>query len=213
MSINVFAGVPEHTTPNQPLATIEDFVERYGLASPTPDAARIQTSLEIASATIRRGRRIFTRVTDDTVRVNGPGGLSILLPSDRLPVVAIASVKNLDRVGVEYTIDPADYDWSDNGVIHLNWGAGWDATRRWWTTRRGGVVVTYTHGYDPVPDDVAGVCLDMAKRLYDAAASTTSGADVRSETLGDYTITYQSTGAGALLQSEVDILSEFELPA
>lgn len=199
------------------LASPDDFAVWFGLglnveSLTNTEQARITTALEIASGIVRSGRRIFSRVTDDVVNVDGSGGCDILLPSDRLPVVSVSSVTNLALWDTEAaTVTAAEYDWTPSGLLHLHRDA---AIGAYWTPRRQGVVVTYTHGYDPIPQDVAGVVLAIAKRWYDAASagSTASGSLVKAESLGDYSVTYDTASSG-LLESEAFVLRQYETPA
>lgn len=209
---SVFAGQPAETGP-EPLVSLADFAEWYGITLPDPlpspltgVSARVQTAIEIASEMVRRGRRVFTLVTGDVVTLDGPGGRDLLLPQDRLPVRSVTSITNRGRWDTSaVTVDAADYDWSASGIIRLRRGA---TLGHCWSSLSRGIVVTYTHGYTIIPRDVAGVVLSIAKRLYDNPAGST----VRSETLGDYSVTYDAT-AGGLLPHEELILSQYEVPA
>lgn len=199
MSVNVFAGQVDLPAPNDPLAGVDDFVEWFNLPGPlsSGDTARINTALEIASAEIRNNRRIFTPVTSDIVLVDGYCGQTLLLPKNRLPVTAVSLVEELS--GPDWvTLDATDYDWSADGYL----------TRRWWRTwtdRPQGVRVTYSHGYNPIPREVAGICLSLAKRLYDNPDATS----VQSEQLGDHHVTYQGA-TGGLSPLEETQLSAYE---
>ncbi len=195
--MSLFAGVNALPSPQDPLVSSADFIEWYSLPTPsTQETARIQTALEIASAQIRNGRRRFSPVTGDLITVDSEGGLTLLLPKDRLPVTGVSLVEQLS--GEAYvTVDSTEYDWSSNGVLS-RWWTGWPC-------RAQGVRVTYNHGYDILPRDVAGVCLSLAKRLYD----NPSGQALTSMTLGDYSATYETGGTG-LLPNEVDTLSLYE---
>ncbi len=194
--MSLFAGVDALPAPNDPLVSSDDFVEWYGLSPTTGDLNRIQTALEIASAEIRTGRRLFSPVTDELVVVDSYGGTSLLLPRNRLPVTNVSLVEELS--GDAYVaVDASEYDWSADGYV-----------TRWWTTwssRPQGVRVTYSHGYDVMPRDVAGACLSLAGRLY----QNPSNASIQSEQLGDHHITY-STATGGLLPDEKLSLQFYE---
>lgn len=195
--MSLFANQPALSAPSDPLVSQDDFTEWYGLANvTTSDAARIQTALEIASAQIRNGRRQFSPVTGDLITVDSEGGLVLVLPKDRLPVTAVSLVEQLS--GESYvTVDTTEYDWSVDGFLSRWWA--------YWPCRLQGVRVTYSHGYAVLPREVAGVCLSLAKRLYD----NPSGQIATSMTLGDYSASYEPGGAG-LLPHEVDTLSQYE---
>ncbi len=195
--MSLFAGQAALSSPDAPLVSQDDFVEWYSLPAPTTaEAARIQTALEIASAQIRNGRRQFSPVSGDLITVDSEGGLTLLLPKTRLPVTAVSLVEQLS--GEAYVaLDATEYDWSVDGILS-RWWTGWPC-------RAQGVRVTYDHGYNVLPRDVAGVCLSLAKRLYD----NPSGQGQTSMTLGDYSVAYEPGGAG-LLPHEVDTLSLYE---
>ncbi len=200
--MSLFAGQPALSVPNDPLVSADDFAEWFQLGNGTAasltvlEQARIQTALEIASAQIRNGRRQFSPVTGDLVTIDSEGGLTLLLPKDRLPVTSVLLVEQLS--GESYgALDVSEYDWSADGILS-RWWTGWPC-------RSQGVRVTYDHGYAVLPRDVAGVCLSLAKRLYDSP----SGQVATSMTLGDYSATYEPGGSG-LLPHEIDTLSLYE---
>ncbi len=195
---DVFSGQDVLANPNAPLVGPDDFAEWYGIVSPTNDQLnRIQTACEIASAQIRNGRRIFSPVTNETVLVDAHGGQALLLPKNRLPITAVTTVEQLS--GADYvTVDSTEYDWSADGFVVRPWAC--------WTDRPAGVRVTYSHGYDILPREVAGVCLSLAKRLYD----NPDGTSVQSEQLGDHHVTYQGGASGSLSSDESLLLSQYE---
>ncbi len=196
--MSLFAGVSALSAPNDPLVSQADFVEWFSLPSPsTAESARIQTALEIASAAIRNNRRLFSPVTSDLVVIDAHGGSSLLLPKNRLPVVGVTLVEELS--GAAYvTVASTEYNWSADGYV-----------QRWWTSWPDcpqGARVTYSHGYDVLPRDVAGVCLAAAKRLYD---QPDGGGGVQSEQLGDHHVTYFAN-TGVILPIEEEILRAYE---
>lgn len=198
----VFPPTATPTVQSTSLVSVDDFVQAFNLGTlSTGEADRVQNVLDIVSAAIRSGRRRFDAVDDDVVTITGisGSGRTISLPKDRLPVRGVTKVEQLGRGDTEYTTaDAALYDWDEAGIIYLDCSAGW------WTARLRGVRVTYDHGYLALPADVAGVCLAYAKRLYDNPA----GSSIRSETLGDRSVTYE---AGGLLSDESMILRQYEV--
>ena len=98
--------------------------------------------LAIATANIRRAadNQTISLVLGDThtVRTTAP---AIVVP--QRPVLTVDAV-TLDGNPV------TTYTWDGDDTIV---GAG-----------RGLVSVTYSHGYEPIPDDVKGLCLDIAAR-------------------------------------------------
>lgn len=135
------------------------------------DTDRATLALQIASANVRAaagGDVSAVAGFAETQDLVDAGGVLILR---HFPVSAIASV-TVDGVALASTA----YQWTSSGVItHLagGWGAG--AHR---------VVVTYSYGYATVPDDVKGVTLANAKRIYQGLEG------VDSESLGSYSVNY-----------------------
>lgn len=96
----------------------------------------------LAAAAIVRdycGWHIAPTVTEE-VTVDGPGGTALLLPT--LHLTEVVSV-----VEDGTTVDPTGYGWSEAGIVD----------GRWWTTKRRGLVVTITHGYQLCPLPVRAV--------------------------------------------------------
>jgi hypothetical protein len=56
------------------------------------------------------------------------------------------------------------------------------------------VRVTYSHGYQEIPDEIAGICLDLA------AATLSNPNRLRSETVGGESVTHtvETFGTGSL---------------
>ncbi len=196
--MSLFAGVSALPAPNDPLVSQDDFVEWFSLPAPSAsEIARIQTALEIASAQIRNNRRIFSPITNEIVNIDAYGGDTLLLPRNRLPVTVVTLVEQFN--GTTYdTVDASEYSWSQKGYLERYWS--------YWPCRAQSVRVTYSHGYDILPRDVAGVCLSAAKRLYD---QPDGGGGVQSEQLGDHHVTYFAN-AGVLLPQDEQILQHYE---
>lgn len=112
------------------------------------DEARAEAKVREASARFRAEvRHPVSRVEGDEVTLDGDGSRTLLLPA--APVEDVASVE-VDDVAV-------DVDWSTAGVLRRRVGR--------WPDRLRAVKVTYTHGYDPVPDEIAEAVLAMARYL------------------------------------------------
>ncbi len=133
--MSLFAGVSALAAPNDPLVSEDDFVEWFSLPAPsTAESARIQTALEIASAQIRNGRRLFSPIYAEVVPVDAHGGQVLLLPRDRLPVTSVHIVEQLS--GADYVVvDASEYDWSADGYLSRYWSV--------WPDRPMGCRVTY----------------------------------------------------------------------
>lgn len=104
------------------------------------------------------------------------GGRSLFLPTRHLTAVTDVVADGVALVA------GTDYEW---------WGYGeLERLGRCWPHKPRSVLVTYTHGYTPVPDDVKGACLSIAGRLYQnpsaaKAYTKTAGPFAESQTYSD----------------------------
>lgn len=191
--MSVFFGQP---AASDLLVSADDFTSWFDLGvTATLDAsaqARIQIALAVASAAVRTKTQQQLSVVAETVTLSATGNQVLALP--QFPVSAVSSVT---RDGA--TLAPTAYQWaSPVGIITTLDGS------RWLTPQV--ITVTYTHGWDPLPADIAGVVLARAKRWYDNPA----GQPVQSETLGSWAVTY-AAAAGEFTNEELDILTRYSL--
>lgn len=152
--------------PATPLATITDVTDVAG-AIPTADVARIEGLIAKVSAQVRRytGHAFTIGVVADEVATVYPHDGQVRLPD--WPVTAVASV-----VAGSTPVAANVYEWTANGVLRIvplasspvwpNWSPGY--SQEGWAT--GPLVVTYSHGYDAVPDDVALVVAEKVAEKY-----------------------------------------------
>jgi hypothetical protein len=101
------------------------------------------------------GGQQIVRVEDDVVTLEGNGRWILQLP--QVPVVAVTSVVVgglVHTAGIHYTVA------SDTGRL-TSLGYPWPVGAR--------VVVTYTHGYDFVPEDLARLCASLADKILDGS--------------------------------------------
>lgn len=89
------------------------------------------------------------------VTLDGPGGRLLLLPS--LHVTEVVTVVNDGAV----VTDP---EWSASGMI-----------RGCWSSRFRGIEVTFTHGFNPVPQDLLEVVTQMASYAQELVSAGASG--------------------------------------
>lgn len=168
-------------------------------AGVTGTAAQMDMALRRASARVRAyTRQDITFVENDTVMLRG-GERVLVLPQH--PLFADAShpltvVEVADFSGVEWeAVEDRDFTRFGN---ELTRGHPWQAPTRlmgWpWSRVQGvwadRVRVTYSHGYQEVPDDILDVVLDLA------ATNLTNPQGLRSETVGGESITYASETIG-----------------
>lgn len=149
--------------------------------APTDDAARML--LAVASGFIRRYTgQTLTLVTDDVELCDvAPNGRIWLKES---PVVSVSSVETWDDSTGLWTVQGPETWRPTTGGIIRRWGTVWPSWPGYWEAES--VRVTYTHGYEVVPDELAGVCCSIAARLYTAPAG------VVNERLGQRSATYDS---------------------
>lgn len=136
------------------LASPTDLRHFLGINHSNLDMGRAKRLLSQASELIRGYcKQEITQVTGDTATLTGRGEPELLVPEQ--PVVSVASITE-DGVAVP----ASDFDCSSAGVLRRLfgvWGLESDPSV---------IVVTYTHGYSPVPQDVRAVCLAVAGRAY-----------------------------------------------
>ncbi|WTW93622.1 hypothetical protein OG216_09645 [Streptomycetaceae bacterium NBC_01309] len=194
-----------------PLATADDLADYTQSAIPLATAER---ALRTASATIRSfTRQIFTRVDNDEVIL--AGGERVLVLPQRPAVVdddhPLTVVELADGGGADFTaLEGRDYTRLGSELSRgFPWPAqdrymGWpyDRVRGIWAPR---VRVIYSHGDLEAPDDVVGICLDLA------AATVSNPNRLRSESSGSVSVTYtvETFGTGKLTDDHRLILSRY----
>lgn len=165
------------------LATIADLTARGLTVEAGQETTVATTYLDVASTAVRDGAEVPISQATSTVTLEGPESQWLTLPGP--PIVSVASVE----------IDgEAATDWRLRN--HRLWRqCGWRSD-----CGPSEVEVVQTHGLDPVPSDIVDlVCRITAAALADYRADPdgTAGldaADIRSERIGDYAVTYGSHG-------------------
>lgn len=178
-----------------PLATAADLTA----AGASGSADAMDLALRRASARVRRyTRQDITFVADETVELSG-GERVLRLPQYPLVVDGghlLTVVEVADFSGVEWTaIEDRDYSRLGN---ELTRGYPWQAPTRlmgWpWNRPQGvwapKVRVTYSHGYDEVPDDIVDVVLDLA------TMNLTNPGNLREVAIDDYRQVFASETIG-----------------
>jgi hypothetical protein len=191
--------------------TISDVADFLQIEVDEPSTARAIT--EATAAIKNYCHQVIEQVVGDVYTFDVAAGRSkLFLPE--LPVTAVATVVEDGETLVEGSDE--DYQVANHGVLHRvgqNWEAGVQI-----------VVVTYTHGYEDIPDDVVSVCTRAAARAYQAGLKADEDAGVpgiASKSLGDFSVTYASgaggvgegvmgaSGSRMLLLSEKDTLDKY----
>lgn len=126
------------------------------------DTARADVLLSLASDAIRaHTQQRLDYVEHDTVLLDPePSLVTAFLPE--LPIVSVESVEQLGRDGTWRALTLDQYDWTSAGVLYHRLVG----TSRF-SARRRSLRVVYSHGYQDVPSDLAGVAVSVAARLYE----------------------------------------------
>ena len=176
--------------------------------------ASAERAIAEASAAIRNYcHQEIELVTNETITLDSAGGTKVFLP--QLPVLSVAEVVEDD----ETLVEDDDYKLGQWGIFHRV-----DAK---WTSGIQILEITYTHGYETIPDDVVAVCARAAARAYQAglkAASTEGVPGIAATSLGDYSVSYAGeasaaegqlgvSGSRMLLMSEKDMLNKYRYVA
>lgn len=152
-----------------PLANLSDYQARHGSVSDV-DQATVTQLLADASSLVREIAHTPISEETATVTLEGNGQRRLLLP--HLPVTAV-SVVSVDGD----TVDLDDVRWWDWGGVDRRSGV--------WP-RGEPVAVTYTSGWDPVPDWIVNVVCSMVfESLRDQVVT-----GEQSITTGSQTISY-----------------------
>lgn len=183
-----------------PLATQDDVEARLGRSLTLAESSRLDGLLIDGSAAVRRYvPQDFTEATTtDRLRVrNG----RVTLP--QRPVTAVSAVNSI-------TGDPVLYTWE--GFDSIATSPNVPDTFAWvpWVNGIKAVDVTYTHGFNPIPDDIIGVVCSIVMR---ALGRDPIDAGLTSESIQGYSYSLGAAGAaGALgmLQAEKDILDAYK---
>ncbi|PWG08774.1 hypothetical protein DF268_35995 [Streptomyces sp. V2] len=163
------------------LATVADLAAR-GLTVTAEETTVAETYLTVASTAVRDAAGVPISKTTSTVALEGPAAEWLTLPGQ--PVTAVSAVTLDGQVVTDWQLR-AGRLWRACG-----WSPGWAPSE---------VEVTQTHGLDPVPADIVDlVCRITGTALSDYRADPESAglaaADVRSERIGDYSVTYGGEG-------------------
>lgn len=147
--------------PSTDLASVEELAA-YSQQSIDPDDPAALFLLKVASGMIRTylGQTV-TFVENDVEYVDPVNGSFATL--SEMPVASVALVEVSHDGGLTWTaVPPTAYKVSRRtGTISVRHGGGvrWPTDEESWR-------VTYSHGYEAVPPELAGVCCGLAARYY-----------------------------------------------
>ncbi|WP_299542032.1 hypothetical protein [uncultured Streptomyces sp.] len=171
-----------------PWATPEDLRVHLRLDTIDPELAAAAIS---AAQTVVRGalRQHVDQVQDAVLHLVGTGRHIMNLPE--MPVTGLASVT------VDGTVlEAAAYRWNRHGILR-SLGGCWPLDAD--------ITVVCTHGWATVPDVVARVCVQVAGRAWVNPKEA-----VASESLGDYSVSYDKQRTGqAVTDFEARILEPY----
>lgn len=160
------------------------------------DDPRVQPLLDGAEAAVRRycGWHIAP-VTTQTIKLDGPGGSLLSLPTLRL-----VDITALSEVGNDLDVD--ELEWSEKGMIRRRSGC--------WTDRFRGLVITMEHGFDSA-DDVKQIIQQVVANAIASPLGATS------ESAGALSVSWASTAPGvsgglSLLARDFAVLDMYRLP-
>lgn len=163
-------------------ATVEQLQTLMGRDTPFSEAetAKAQLLLTIATGMIDAETGQTLEHGAVTSELDGTGTTVLLLP--RWPVTAVSSVTVIDDLdeAPKTLVEDDDYRWSSYGRLRRR--------RCRWPCIERAVEVVYTAGWDPIPDDVVGICLRLAQAGWDNFGG------LESERLGDWSAKYAVPG-------------------
>lgn len=183
-----------------PLATLADIVQRLGRDLTAAEAIRVEALSRDASASVRNYMRQDISAATSTVRLR-VRGTKVRLP--QRPVTAVTTVANVNGGPIMFSA------WEGFDTITIS--SNLLDTFAWEPFRYGiaAVDVTYTHGWDPVPDDIVGVVCSIVLR---ALGREPVDAGITSESIAGYSYQLGSAAAAGgfgMLQAEKDVLDTY----
>jgi hypothetical protein len=190
-----------------PFATPDDLALRLPRALTPAETAAAEALLRDASGKIRRHtRQDFTRVENDIV-VLRVVEQRVMLP--QRPADKPTSISYADGQG--FVLSPTA--WWFNGIDQVDFtpptwlvnGPSFTFSRRPTT-----VSVTYSHGYNDIPDDIVGIVCAMVARVITVPGMMPG---LRSGALDDFQFALGgnlTTGALGFLPDEIEILDTYK---
>lgn len=137
----------------------------------------------------------------ETITLDGHGVRTIYLPEQPVTDVSAVSVDGTDWVEcTDYAVDLPTGSVIAKAAQNYRFPYG-----------PGRIQITYTHGYETVPDDVVQVVYRIARRLI----TSPDGAHISEESLGGYRVSYYDRGATeyGLTDVELSVVEDLRNPA
>jgi hypothetical protein len=155
-------------------ASIDELGDLLGEAFADTLLAQAAMALEMASAQIQGWtRQKVERVVDDVIVLRGTYDRELELPER--PVIEVGNI-TLDGT----LIEPSSFTVTGSTLIR---SGGWGGSAAV-------VEVVYTHGYEPIPEDIRAVTLQLAARML------FNPLGIRQEGIGTYSVTYSGESVG-----------------
>jgi hypothetical protein len=186
------------------LAASADLTVRLGRDLTDAELDRADSLLADASAAVRSYTRQEIAQRTSVERLLVQDGWVRL---QQRPVVDVASVADLDANDLAVTWDGADRVWLGPASTPFRFDYDYPA---WGCGFR--VDVTYTHGYDPVPDDIVSVVCGIVLRAMGGSPMETG---LQSESIGSYSYTVGAAAAAGglgMLPAERGVLDAYRRP-
>ena len=185
------------------LAEVRDVEVMLGRLLSDDEVERVSAFLAMTSTAVRRHtHQTLSEVKEHEVTVSSTGS-SVLVLAER-PVTDVSLVV-LHRA----EILPPYFTWDSFG--HLTRLDGWP-----WGLRYDPITVVYTHGWNPIPDDVVGLVAAKVAGFLTTSAVNPGGlralqVGAMSETYSNAAGTDVALGPGALTRSEREALTGYRL--
>lgn len=194
------------------LATIDDVVAIIGRPltdAQTTAAARL---LNMASGMVRRyTRQTITKVVDDVVTLPGNWGNTLELPERPVRSVASVVMNGATMPNTQWRLIDGNL-FLGTGAFLPDYGSTiWGGSALWgpagsnqgpqaigntWQGPNAQITVTYTHGFDEVPQDLVNEVAGMVALQLNAEVG------ILSEQIGGYKVQYARNGNGGMALSE-----------
>jgi hypothetical protein len=144
----------------EPLASTDDLADRLGITLTPEQESRAFAVLTDASSVVRNyARQTFTLVEDDVAYIEGTAEQWLYLPERPVIEVTEISMGGAQLVDGQWNVQGDAlfrYDgW--NSRYYLS-GGGWNQPNT--------IAVTYTHGYEVIPEDVIAVVCKIAQSTW-----------------------------------------------
>lgn len=185
-----------------PFATVDDLATLLNRTFTPGEEDQAALLLDMATAVIRSWtRQDISAVIDDTIKLPGTWSTDLELP--QWPVTAVHSVAvnglSIDNTGWTWNsrqlirrgfLGPRAFDWPIGVFITESDLSDWPLQPGGifhWSGPPATIEVVYDHGFATIPEDVIAICLSVAARSFVNPVGAVS------ESIGNYSITYDQT--------------------